>query len=63
MTTLTIELPEEEISLFKDLLKKLNGKVISVSHVPNKETLKAMNELKEGKGIRVKNVDELLKLI
>lgn len=63
MTTITVELPEEETKLFKEFLKKLNGKVISVNKTPNKETIKAMNELKAGKGISVKNVDELLKLV
>ncbi len=32
MTTLTIELPEEEISLFKDLLKKLKEGYLFVQH-------------------------------
>ncbi len=63
MTTLTVEVPEEEIGLFKGFLKKLNGKIISVNKAPNKETIKAMNELKEGKGIRVKNVDEFLEMV
>lgn len=63
MTTLTVQVPEEEIQLFKGFLKKLNGKVISVDKAPNKETIKAMTELKTGKGNKVKNIDELLKLI
>lgn len=63
MTTLTVQVPEEEIQLFKGFLKKLNGKVISVDKVPNKETIKAMTELKTGKGNKVKNIDELLKMI
>lgn len=63
MATLTVHVPDEEMQLFKGLLKKLNGKVISENKVPNKETIKAMNELKAGKGIKVKNIDELLKLV
>lgn len=63
MTTITIQVPDEETKLFKELTKRLNWKVIATSNIPNKETIKAMDELKEGKGIKVKNVDEFLKLV
>ena len=63
MTTFTVQIPEDEILLFKGILKKLNGKVISADKFPNKETIKAMNELKADKGIKVKNVDAFLKLV
>lgn len=35
----TIELPEKETKLFKQLLKKLNGKIVSQSSKPSHETL------------------------
>lgn len=63
MITLTVELPEEETSFFKEFVGKIHGKIISEDRVPNKETIKAMKELKSGKGIKVGSVDELLKLI
>ncbi|TDE09025.1 hypothetical protein [Dyadobacter psychrotolerans] len=63
MITLTIELPEEETSFFKEFLSKIHGKIISEDRVPNKETIRAMKELKSGKGIRVGSVDELMKLV
>jgi hypothetical protein len=37
MTTLTIELPEEETKLFKQFLKKFNGRVVSTKKEPEKE--------------------------
>ena len=63
MTTITIQIPEGETRLFKELTKKLNWKVLSVNNIPNEETIKAMNELKNGKGIIVKSLDEFLKLV
>lgn len=63
MTTLTIELPDKETELFKQLLKKLNGKVVSIDKIPNRATIAAINELKDGKGIRFKNAAELFRSI
>ncbi|WP_025762216.1 hypothetical protein [Dyadobacter tibetensis] len=63
MITFTIELPEEESSSFKEFLSKIHGKIISEERVPNKETIQAMKELKNGKGNRVGSVDEFLKLV
>jgi antitoxin component of RelBE/YafQ-DinJ toxin-antitoxin module len=63
MVTLTIELPEEETTFFKEFLSKIHGKVISEDRLPNKETVKAMKELKEGKGVKFNSVDELFKSI
>ena len=63
MITITVELPEEETSFFKEFLSKIHGKIISGDRVPNKETVKAMKELKNGKGNRVGSVDEFLKLV
>lgn len=59
MITLTIELPEEETFFFKEFLSKIHGKVISEDSVPNEDTIEAMKELKEGKGLKFKSVDEL----
>lgn len=58
MTTLTIHIPDSKADFIKKLLKELDVKVESVesvetkkeSRVPNKETIKAMKELKAGKG-------------
>lgn len=63
MKTLTIELPEEETKLFKQLLKKLNGRIVSQTKTPNKETIEAMNELKEGKGVKFSSVSDLFKSV
>lgn len=63
MTTITVQLPEEEATLLKQLLKKFKAKIISEIPTPNKATIAAMKELKEGKGIKVSSVDELLKLV
>ena len=63
MKTLTIELPEEETRLFKQLLKKLNGRIVSQSTTPNKETIDAMKELKQGKGVKFSSVSELFKSV
>ncbi len=59
MITPTIELPEEETSFFKEFLSKVHGKVISEDSAPNEDTIQAMKELKEGKGLKFKSVDEL----
>lgn len=63
MKTLIIELPEEETKLFKQLLKKLNGRIVSHNPVPNKKTFDAMNELKQGKGVKFSSVSELFKSV
>ncbi len=57
----TIELPEKKTKLFKQLLKKLNGKIVSQSSKPSHETLEAMKELQEGKGVSFSSVSELFK--
>lgn len=63
MRTLTVQIPEEETKLFIQFLKKFRAKIISEHTAPNKETIKAMKELKEGKGVRFKSVDELFQSI
>ncbi|MET4084071.1 antitoxin component of RelBE/YafQ-DinJ toxin-antitoxin module [Pedobacter sp. UYP30] len=54
---------EEQLSALKAFAKAFKVPFRSESNVPNKQTIKAMHQLKAGKGISVKNVDELLKLI
>ncbi len=63
MKTLIIELPEEETKLFKQLLKKLNGRIVSQNPFPNKKTIDAMNELKQGQGVKFSSVSELFKSV
>lgn len=52
-------MPEKEAKLFKQLLKKLNGKIVSQSSITSKETLEAMKELQEGKGVSFSSVSKL----
>ncbi len=63
MKTITVQLPDEETKLFKQLLKKFNAKIISQSSKPNRETIEAMEELKAGKGVKFESVDELFKSV
>lgn len=56
-------MPEKETKLFKQLLKKLNGKIVSQSSITSKETLEAMKELQEGKGVSFSSVSKLFKSI
>ena len=63
MRTITVQIPEDETKLFKELTKKLNWKVVSTSNIPNKETIEAIEEVKAGKGIKFKDVDELFAAI
>lgn len=56
MTTLTIHIPDSKADFIKKLLKELDVKVETqkatkkVERTPNAETIKAMEELKAGKG-------------
>ena len=63
MKTFIIELPEEETKLFKQLLKKLNGRIVLKGTSPNKETIDAMNELKQSKGVKFSSVADLFKSV
>lgn len=54
---------QEQLSALKAFAKAFKVPFRSEGNIPNKETIKAMNELKSGKGIRVKNVAALLELI
>lgn len=50
METLTIQIPEEELKLFKELIKKFNAKLVPTQIIaeakPNRDTIAAMNEIK-----------------
>lgn len=56
-------MPEKGTKLFKQLLKKLNGKIVSQRSITSKETLEAMKELQEGKGVSFSSVSKLFKSI
>jgi len=62
MKTLEINVPDEKTPFIKTLLKEL-GVAVKVkkepTKTPNKETIAAMKELKEGKGKRFESVDTL----
>jgi len=52
MTTLTIHIPDSKADFIKQLLKELDVKIETKKEgrTPNAETIKAMRELKAGKG-------------
>lgn len=68
MESFVIHIPTKKASLVKELLKELGvtfDKVDSESgscdknHVPNEETIKAMDEVKKGKGIKFASAEDL----
>lgn len=63
MQTLVIKVPEEKASFILTLLKELGISVKEGEHSPNKETLAAMKELKEGKGKKFDSVESLFNSI
>ena len=65
MQTLEIKVPESKARLVKEFLKDLGVtvKVKNEDDIPNADTLQAMEELKEGKGIRFKSVEDLFNSI
>ena len=65
MQTLEIKVPESKAQLIKEFLKEL-GVAVKVKNevdTPNADTIAAMDELKAGKGIRFKSVEELFNSI
>lgn len=62
MKTLEIKVPDEKTPLVTALLKEL-GVIVKVktekAKTPNKETIAAMKELKQGKGKRFDSVEAL----
>ncbi|HEX8019702.1 hypothetical protein [Mucilaginibacter sp.] len=61
MQTLKIIVPDDKTRLVKDILKELG--VTKESKTPNTETIAAMYKLKDRKGKKLKNVDDLFKSI
>ena len=47
--------------LFPDIEKIFKDVTLNKEHIPNKETIEAMKEIKEGKGKRVNTIEELIK--
>jgi hypothetical protein len=53
METLTIEVPEKEVKLLKEILKKFNARIITkeVERRPNALTVKTIKDAQNGIGI------------
>ena len=65
MQTLEIQVPDNKTRLVKEFLKELGVtvKVKKGNHLPNADTIVAMEELKAGKGKKFKSVEELFNSI
>jgi len=63
MTTLTIQVDSPKTKkVFEALADALGAKIIKTeSNTPNQTTIKAINELKKGKGTKYKSVDDMVK--
>ena len=68
MESFVIHIPNKKANLVKQLLKELGVTINAIegkaedcnkSHIPNKETLKAIKEVKEGKGVKFATVNDL----
>jgi hypothetical protein len=53
METLTIEIPDKETKIVKEILKKFNVKIIKTegTETPNALTIKTIKDAQNGKGI------------
>jgi hypothetical protein len=53
METLTIEIPDKEAKVFKEILKKFNVKIVKteVTKTPNALTIKTIKDAHEGKDV------------
>jgi len=64
METLTIEIPDKEAKIFKEILKKFNVKIIKTeaADTPNALTVKTIKNARVGKGIDkpIKNVRDFI---
>ena len=60
---LIIKIPNKEVKSLECYLKSVGGRIIKKKKIPNATTLKAMSELKTGKGIRFFESVELFKRI
>ena len=65
METLEIQVPDGKTRLVKEFLKELGVtiKVKSKKKVANSDTLSAIKELRDGKGVKFKSVEELFNTI
>lgn len=65
METLEIQVPDGKTRLVKEFLKELGVtiKVKPKKKVANSDTLSAMKELPEGKGVKFKSVEHLFNTI
>jgi ribosomal protein L4 len=65
MQTLEIKVPDNKTRQVKEFLKELGVavKVKKENSMPNADTKAAMDELKEGKGKKFKNVEDLFNSI
>ncbi len=68
MESFVIHIPNKKANLVKQLLKELGVTISAIdgnmedcnkNHIPNEETLKAIKEVKEGKGVKFAGVNEL----
>jgi len=68
MESFVIHIPSKKANLVKELLKELgvtlkaldpNLEDCNKNHVPNEETIKAMTEVKEGKGVKFATASDL----
>jgi hypothetical protein len=62
MKVFEIEVPDDKIHIVKDRLKEL-GITYKEIITSNTDTIAAMNELRAGKGMRFKNVEQLFNSI
>jgi len=63
MATITVKIKDTTergkhiLGLLQEMAK--TGKDIEIEHIPNKETIKAINEARQKKGNKAANVDDL----
>jgi len=72
MESYVINVPDKKANLVKQLLKELGVKISAFnsdfdsceqSHMPNKETIKAIKEIKAGKGVKFASSKDLFSSI
>jgi hypothetical protein len=66
MTTLTIQIPDNDRDLFEKLAKRLNVKIIKVVEEdaqPNATTKRAIADARSGKTKKIENLDLFFKSI
>ena len=66
MTTLTIQIPDQDRDLFEKLAKRLNVKIIKVVEEdagPNSVTKRAIADARSGKIKKIENLDSFFKSI